>query len=121
MSRKYQTVATDILHIDWEIRNRLRSVYKKERIVTEFGLYFFHVVYFSGDVGNMSDGNYFHLIGIFFFEVVPIDLIRIINVEKFYFESFPLSQNLSWQNVRMMLSNSEENSISSFYDITNNK
>ena len=88
MSRKDQTVAADILHVDWEIRNGLRTVHEEEGIVAELWFDFFHVVNLSRNIWNVSDGNYFHFITIFLIEIIPIDLVLVIDSEKFYIESF---------------------------------
>lgn len=90
MPRKDQTVAADILHVDWEIRNGLRTVHEEEGIVAELGSYLFDIIDFSCYVRNMSDGNYFHFITIFLIKIFPIDLILGVDIEKFYGESFSL-------------------------------
>ena len=90
MTSEDQAIASDILHVDWKIRYGLRTVYEEERIVAEFGFYLFYVVDFSGDVGDMSDGDHFHFITIFLIKIFPIDLVFVVDVEKFYFESFYL-------------------------------
>gem|GEM_PF-6606991 len=121
MSGEHQAVTANILHIYWEIRHRLRSVHEEERIVAKFRLYFFDVIDFSGDIGNVSDGNHFHFITIFLIEIFPIDLVLVVDVEKFYRESFSFRQNLPGKDVRMMLPDSEQNRISSFQNVRNDE
>lgn len=112
VSRKYQAIASDILHVDREIRYGLRSIHEKKCIFTKFGFYFFDVVDLSGNIGDMSDGNDFYFITIFLIKIIPIDLVFLVDVKKFYFESFSFCQNLPRKDIRMMLSNSEQHYIS---------
>ena len=91
VSGEYQTIAADILYIDGKVWHGLRTIHKKECVITKFGFYLFDIVDLSGDIGYMTYRNYFHFITIFLIKIISIDLVFIGDSEKFYVEFFSLS------------------------------
>lgn len=118
VTREDEAIASDILHVDWEIRHGLRAVDQEERIVAELGSDFLHVVDLSGDVGDMSYGDDFDLIRIFSVEIFSVDFVLFVDIEEFDSEPFSLRQHLPWKDVRMMFPDTKKDHISFIQDIS---
>ena len=112
MSGEDQSITTNILHIYRHIWSRLWSIYDKKRFTTERSSNLFHIINSTRHIWNLTASHHFYLFGIFLMKIFKINLKIACQPKEFNSKPKMFGKCHPWENIRMMVPNTYQHSIS---------